>query len=387
VKKFTYNISTKIYFGENSLDNLGAEIQKYSSNILIIYGSSRIENSGLLNQITYQLSQANINFHTFSGIQPNPRLDSVLDAIKIVKKYNIDFILAIGGGSVIDAGKAVSAGAAQKVNPWRFCKREIYVEKTFPIATVLTLSATGSEMNGNSVITNIITKEKLPFGSDLLRPVFSILDPTLTFSVPKDQTAYGVVDIFTHVVEQYFDKYMGADLTNNLSEGIMKTCIKYGRVAIDEPKNNEARANLMWANSLALNGLINYGTSGGDWSTHFIEHELSAEYDIAHGLGLAILLPSWMKFVLNDKTLPRFVRYAQNVWGLNHKDPWTLAKNGIEATEEFFKSLGVPTKLSLINIDDSHFNKISNQATQFGEIGTFRKLNRDNILQILNSSL
>lgn len=387
MKDFTYNIPTKVFFGEKSINNLGSEINKYSHNILIVYGSERIKTSGLFDKVSEELNKFNISYKELPGIKPNPNIESVRVGIKIMNEHNLDFVLAIGGGSVIDAAKGITAGAASGVDPWKFCKREASVKKAFPLATILTLAATGSEMNGNSVLSNEDTKEKLYFGSDLVRPVFSILDPTLMYTLPKNQTSAGVVDIFTHVVEQYFDKTDSSGISDRLSEAIMKTCIQYGRTAIDEPENYEARANLMWASSLALNGLIGYGKSGGDWATHGIEHELSAAYDITHGLGLAIILPNWMNFVLDVENTDRFAMYAENVFGIKRENRFEQAKAGIEATAEFFKSLEVETTLSQIGIDDSKFDHMANQAVQFGNLGGYKSLDANDIKEIYKMAL
>lgn len=387
MKNFTYNIPTKVFFGNNSLDNLGSEIDKYSHNILIVYGSQRIKSSGLFNKVTEELAKFNIFYKELSGIKPNPDIESVRNGITLMNENKLDFVLAVGGGSVIDAAKGITAGAASGIDPWKFCKREASVKKAFPLATILTLAATGSEMNGNSVISNEDTKEKLYFGSDLVRPIFSVLDPTLMYTLPNNQTAAGVVDIFTHVAEQYFDKTDSAGISDRISEAIMKTCIQYGRIAIDEPENYEARANLMWASSLALNGLISSGKNGGDWATHNIEHEISAAYDITHGLGLAIILPQWMKYILDDKNVYRFAMFAENVFGIKMEDSFEQAEAGIKATADFFKSLDVEASLSEIGIDGSKFEHMANQAVQFGNIGGFKSLDAKDINEILKMAL
>lgn len=242
-------------------------------------------------------------------------------------------------------------------------------------------------MNGNSVLSNEETKEKLYFGSDLVRPVFSILDPILMYTLPKNQTAAGVVDIFTHVAEQYFDKTDSAGISDRISEAIMKTCIQYGSIAIDDPENYEARSNLMWASSLALNGLISYGKNGGDWATHAIEHELSAAFDITHGLGLAIILPQWMKYNLDTKSVDRFAAFAENVFDIKMDDKLEQAKAGIEATSEFFKTLDVESTLTEIGIDNSQFEHMANQAVQFGNIGGYRSLGAEDIKEIYKMAL
>jgi len=387
MKNFTYDIPTRVFFGTDSLDNLGKETGKYSTRVLIVYGSERVRSSGLLDKVTNELKYNNISFKEISGIKPNPTLESVRRGVGVIKENNLGFVLAVGGGSVIDAAKGMAAGAANNIDPWQFCINKEEVKNCLPIASILTLSATGSEMNGNSVLSNTETGEKLYFGSQLCRPVFSILNPTLTYSVPKDQTAYGVADIFTHVTEQYFEPEEGAGISDRLSEGILRACIQYGRKAIDNPRDYEARANLMWASSLALNNLISRGKSGGDWATHMIEHELSAAYDISHGLGLAILLPNWMKNVLNGDTVNKLAVFAENVWGIEMGDKLRQAETGIKATRDFFSSLDIPSQLSEVNIDDSQIRYMAEQSVRFGEIGSFKKLKADDVEQILRMSL
>lgn len=387
MKNFTYNISTKVLFGKDATNKLAPEIARKYKRVLITYGSERIKSNGLFECITGDLKSNDVAYFELGGIKANPSISSVREGIKIIKENDVDFILAVGGGSVIDATKAMAAGAAMDVDPWLFCTRKKLVMTAMPLGAVLTLSATGSEMNGNSVISNEETGEKLAFGSDLTRPEFAVLDPTLTFSVPKDQTAYGTIDIFAHICELYFEPTNTAFVVDRISEGILKTCMHYGHTAVDEPDNYEARANLMWSSSLALNGLNGYGKQGGDWATHNIEHELSAAYDIAHGLGLAIVLPNWMKYVLNDNTVDRFAMYAKNVFGIEKADKKDQALAGIEATTEFFKSLGVPSTLTEIGIDDSKIEHMAKQATQFGSIGSLVPLAKEDVKQILDTCL
>lgn len=387
MKNFVYNISTKVFFGDNALDNIGLEVSRYSKRILITFGSDRIKKSGLFARITNNLKEHGVEFFELGGIKANPSIKSVREGIEIIKNQNIDFILAVGGGSVIDATKGMAVGAAQGVDPWVLCKREAYVVSALPIASVLTLAATGSEMNGNAVLSNEETGEKLSFGSDLCRPVFSCLDPTLTYSVPKDQTGAGVVDIFAHSCELYFEHVDTNYIADRMTESVMKTCVRYGRLAIDEPQNYEARANLMWASSLALNSLLTYGKTGGDWASHGIEHELSAVYDMTHGMGLAIVLPQWLRYVLNESTVDRVAMFAQNVWGIVMDDKFEQARAGIDAMADFFKSLDLPAKLGEMGIDGGKIDHMASQAVQFGEIGAFRKLDGFDVAQILKMCL
>jgi len=382
---FDYNIQTVIHFGKGKVSELGPELRKHSSNILFVYGQGSIKKTGLYDQITGILNEHNISFQELSGIKPNPHISSVRTGIQLCNDYELDFVLAVGGGSVIDCAKAIAAGYYWNEDVWDlFLGKEHEIKKTLPVGSVLTISATGSEMNGNAVITNEYSKDKLGIHHDLLRPQFSILDPTFTFSVPKKQTAAGIVDTFSHVLEQYFSKTTGAFVQNRLSEAILKTCIHYGPIALTHPTDYDARANLMWSSSLALNKLLTYGKQT-DWATHGIEHAVSALYDITHAVGLAILTPSWMKYVLDDSR-ELFEMYAKNVWGYTEKDPYVLAMKGINKTKDFFVSLGMPTKLSEVGVKKENLSEIAEKATLLGSLGSVKKLDSTDVLCILNDA-
>lgn len=252
-----------------------------------------------------------------------------------------------------------------------------------PVASVLTLAATGSEMNGNSVISNMNENRKLAIGSDLLRPVFSILDPIYTYSVNKYHTAAGTADIMSHIFEQYFSPDHDGFLQNRLMEGLLKTIIHFGPIAYNEPENYEARANLMWGSSLALNGLLTYGKISTDWATHGMEHELSAYHDITHGVGLAILTPVWMEYVLSEENVHRFVEYGKYVWDISGDDPMVIAKEAINKTREFFKSLDIPSTLREVGIEEENLERMADAAVAFGPLGTMKKLHKADVLEIL----
>lgn len=386
MKNFNYHTSTKILFGKNKINEIAGEILNYGKHVLITYGQGSVIKSGLLEKVKTILADNDIKVSELGGIQPNPRLESVKKGISICKENDIDFILALGGGSIIDGSKAIAAGVKYEGDVWDFYIRKAKVEDALPIGTVLTLAATGSEMNGGSVVTNDETQEKLPISSDFLKPKFSVLDPTLTFSVNKYQTASGVVDIMSHVFEQYFTPDMGTELQDNIAEGILKTCIKEGPIALAEPENYQARANLMWASSLALNGLTGTGKMMGDWGTHMIEHEVSAIYDLTHGVGLAILFPNWMKFVLNERNAFKFARLGRNVFGIEEEDEVLAANKTIDAIRAFFSSLDMPAKLSEVNIPEEYFKKMGEKACKFGPIGYFRRLNDVAVTEILELS-
>ncbi|WP_075589973.1 iron-containing alcohol dehydrogenase [Labilibacter marinus] len=386
MKNFNYHTSTKILFGKNKINEIAGEILNYGKHVLITYGQGSVIKSGLLEKVKTILADNDIKVSELGGIQPNPRLESVKKGISICKENDIDFILALGGGSIIDGSKAIAAGVKYEGDVWDFYIRKAKVEDALPIGTVLTLAATGSEMNGGSVVTNDETQEKLPISSESLKPKFSVLDPTLTFSVNKYQTASGVVDIMSHVFEQYFTPDMGTELQDNIAEGILKTCINEGPIALAEPENYQARANLMWASSLALNGLTGTGKMMGDWGTHMIEHEVSAIYDLTHGVGLAILFPNWMKFVLNERNAFKFARLGRNVFGIKEEDEVLAANKTIDAIRAFFSSLDMPAKLSEVNIPEEHFKKMGEKACKFGPIGYFRRLNDVAVTEILELS-
>lgn len=382
---FKYSIPTEAFFGKGSIDIIPTEIKKYGQRVLFLYGGSSIKKIGLYDKIQRNFEDNAIYHMELSGVEANPKLSKVMEGIALIKENQLDFILAVGGGSVIDCGKAISAGVFYEGDPWDFCIGKAIVEKTLPVGAVVTIAATGSEMNGNAIITNEKLKRKLPAKSPLMKPRFAVLDPTLTYSVSKYQTAAGVADIISHVMEQYFSRTEGTFLQDRLCEAVIKTCIKYGPIALKDPENYEARANLMWASTLGLNESLGYGKVG-DWAVHSIEHEISAEYDITHGVGLAILIPSWMRWVLDASTVDKLYEYAVNVWQVDKADKFEGALQGIEKTEVFFQSLGLPKSLSELGIGDGHFEKMAVNALNFRQVGNFKKLSKEDIVSILQDA-
>ncbi|MBQ5534976.1 MAG: iron-containing alcohol dehydrogenase, partial [Lachnospiraceae bacterium] len=358
MNNYAYHVPTDIRFGKDQILCLAEEIGKYGKKVLLVYGGGSIKKSGLYDKV-YEVLKG-FEIFELPGIEPNPKLTSVKKGADICKENGIDAVLAVGGGSTIDASKHIACAAFYEGDPWDLVLDKTKVTKALPIFTVLTISATGSEMNPGAVISNEETKEKLEINHPLLYPTLSVCDPTYQFTLPKKQTAAGTVDILSHIMEQYFQPNDGAYITDRLSEAAMKTCIKYGPIAIEEPENYEARSNLMWTGSIALNHLFTFG-KGGAWSVHPIEHELSAFYDITHGVGLAILTPAWMEYVLSEATVKRFATYARNVWDVTEKEDIPAAKAGIYLTERFFIELGMPEKLSEIGIDDSQFKEMADE--------------------------
>ena len=386
---FNYSIPTKIFFGKGKVEVLGEQIKKYGSKVLLTYGGGSIKKNGIYDEIVNILKNQDIEFWELGGIEPNPRIDSVREGIRICRENGIDFILPVGGGSTIDCSKVIAAGYYYEGDPWDLVIKKAKIEKALPIGAVLTLAATGSEMDAGAVITNLETKQKLGVNHPSMAPKFSILDPTYTFTVPKKQIAAGIADIMSHTFENYFTLNDGAYLQNRLAEGILKTCINYGKLAIDEPENYEARANIMWASSLAINGILSYGKETV-WSVHAMEHELSAYYDITHGIGLAILTPYWMKYVLDDERVEKFVEYGVNVWGIDkNKDSYIIAEEAIEMTKEFFKSLGIPMTLREVGIGEENLENMAKAAIDHkgGVVGNFKSLYYEDVLAIYKSSL
>lgn len=386
---FKYSIPTQIFFGKDQIQLLGKEIKKYGSKVLLAYGGGSIKKTGVYDKVVSILNEENIPYWELSGIEPNPRIESVREGIRTCRENDIDFILPVGGGSTIDCAKVIAAGFFYEGDPWDLVIRKAKVEKVLPIASVLTLAATGSEMDAGAVITNPETKQKLGTGHPDMAPKFSILDPTYTFSVPASQTAAGTADIMSHTLESYFSNNKGAFVQDKIAEGLLKTCIKYGPIAMKEPDNYEARANLMWASSLAINGLIRYGKEA-IWSVHPLQHELGAYYDITHGVGLAVLTPFWMRHVLDDSTVEKFVEYGKNVWDIeSDKYDYDIANEAIDKTQEFFKSLGIPGTLRELGIGEENLEKMAKAVTDYngGKVGSYKPLSYEDVLQIYKAAL
>ncbi|MCD9022115.1 iron-containing alcohol dehydrogenase [Cohnella silvisoli] len=378
---------TKLVFGPDKVQQLGELVKPYGTRVLLVYGGGSIKRSGLYEDVLSQLEGIGASVHELSGIEPNPRLTTVNQGIEICRAENIEFVLAVGGGSVIDAAKAIAAGALYEGDVWDFTVFKAVIQKALPLGTVLTLAATGSEMNGNAVITNWETKQKRAFGSKLVYPKFSILDPKLTYTVPVNQTVNGIVDIMSHVFEQYFSLTTDIPLQERFAESILLTVIENGEIALANGSDYDARANLLLAGTYALNGTLATGVTS-DWATHGIEHEVSAIYDIAHGAGLAILFPNWMKYVYKER-VGKFVQYAERVWNIdaNGKSEEEVALAGIEATRAYFTRIGAPATLGELGINGDQLDRMAEEATQFGPIGNFKKLSKEDVLSILEASL
>lgn len=384
---FEWYNPTKLVFGADKVGQLGELIEPYGKRILLVYGGGSIKKTGLYDDVMFQLREIGATVHELSGVEPNPRLSTVNRGIDICRTEDIEFILAVGGGSVLDASKAIAAGAVYNGDVWDFTIRKAVIQDALPLGTVLTLAATGSEMNGNAVITNWETKQKRGLGSKLVYPRFSILDPKLTYTVPRDQTVNGIVDIMSHVFEQYFTLTTDIPLQERLAESVLLTVIENGEKALEDGTDYDARANLLLAGTYALNGTLPNGVTT-DWATHGIEHEVSAVYDIAHGAGLAILFPNWMKYVYKER-ISKFVQYAVRIWQIDPagKSDDEIALAGIEATRAYFTRIGAPATLGEVGIGDEHLERMAEEATRFGPIGSFKLLSQDDVLSILKASL
>lgn len=384
---FDYSIPTVVHFGRGQIEKLGAEIASRSSRVLVVYGGGSVKRNGVYEAAAAQLSAHGIYFTELSGVDPNPKIGTVREGVRLCREQKLDGVLALGGGSAIDCAKAVAAGALYDGDSWDFLTGKHSPTEALPIFTVLTISATGSEMDSFAVISDMGSKEKLAFDARCCLPTCSILDPLYTFSVPARQTAAGTADIMSHALESYFSRVESAYLQDRAAESVLQTCIRFAPIALREPENYEARANLMWASSWAINGFLEMGKSV-PWSVHSIEHQLSAYYDITHGIGLAILTPNWMRFVLNSETEHRFAEYGIRVWGLDPGSPTRkLAEEAIKKTSEFFKSIGLPSTLTEIGIDESHFDQMSRKARTISFNRTFVPLSVQDIRRIYEMSL
>lgn len=381
MNNFNFCVPTDIRFGRDQIECLPEELKKYGKRVLLVYGGGSIKRTGLYEKIQTLLKEFEI--YELSGIEPNPKLSSVRKGVALCKEHKIDVVLAVGGGSCIDASKHIACGAFYEGDPWDLVLDRSKVTGALPIAVVLTICATGSEMNSGAVISNEETNEKLEINTPLLYPALSICDPIYLYTLPAKQTAAGTVDIMSHVFEQYFQPNDGAYLTDRLAEAVLKTCVHYGPIALKEPENYEARSNLMWSSTVGLNHLLTVG-KGGAWSVHPMEHELSAFYDITHGVGLAILTPAWMRYVLSDETVARFAMYARNVWDIEETDPYRAAQLAIDKTEEFFISLGMPSTLREVGIDHSRFAEMAEEAVRTSGIASrsYVHLAKEDIVKI-----
>ena len=388
MENFAYYTPTKVVFGKDEEKNVGKLAKEFGAKkVLIHYGGGSAVRSGLIDKIKTSLTEENISFVELGGVKPNQRLSLIYEGIKLAKENSVDFILAVGGGSVIDSAKGIGYGIA---NPdiedvWDLYIGKKKTQKCAPIGVVLTIAAAGSEMSSGSVVTKEDEQLKRSYGCDNARPKFAIMNPELTYTLPKYQIACGVVDIMMHTMERYFSPVGNLELTDKIAEGLLRTMIKYGKISLENPYNYEARAEIMWASSLAHNGLTGCGGIG-DWSTHQLEHDLGGVYDIAHGAGLSAVWGSWARYVYKENPR-RFAQFAENVFGIEKiGTDEEIAIKGIEAMENFYKDIEMPISISetRINLSDEDVEmlaeKCSNNGTRY--IGSFKKLFKEDMAKI-----
>jgi len=382
---FTFQNTTKIIFGKGAENQVGEEVIKYSKKILLHYGGGSIKKTGLYDKVVASLTKAGVSYIELGGVKPNPKLSLVQEGIKICRDNNIGFILAVGGGSVIDSSKAISIGALYNGDVWDFYLGKSEITKALPIGTILTIPAAGSESSTGSVITNEDGFYKRAVNSDIIYPKFSILNPELAFTLPKYQVASGSADIMAHLMERYFTNSRSVELMDRLIESTLKTVINNVTQVLDQADNYDAWAEIMWSGTIAHNNLLNTGRVG-DWGSHDIEHELSGIYDVAHGAGLAVIFPAWMKYVYKHD-INRFAEFAVRVWNVENSfwSPEKTALEGIKKLEDFFKLLGLPTNLEELGIVDDRLEEMASKATNsdLSTVGNFVKLGKDDVYSIL----
>jgi alcohol dehydrogenase YqhD (iron-dependent ADH family) len=388
VDPFIYQNPTRLIFGEGQVQQqLVSQLKPLGKKVLLVYGGGSIKRNGLYDEVIGLLSANGFIVSELEGVEPNPRLATVAKGIERCKEDDVDVILAVGGGSVIDCTKAIAAGAKYDGDPWDFITKKVTVEDALPFGTILTLAATGSEMNAGSVITNWETHEKYGWGSPHVFPTFSILDPLNTLTVPKDHTIYGVVDMMTHVFEQYFHSQQNTSLQERMCEAVLQTVIETAPSLVENLNNVAHRETILYAGTIALNGSLQMGTRG-DWASHNIEHAVSAVYDIPHAGGLAIIFPQWMRHH-KEKGEQKLYQLATRVWNIDPtgKDKQQVAEEGIKKLEEFWQSLGAPSRLQDYDIDDSRLEEMADKTMVNGPFGNFNQLEKADVLSILKASL
>ena len=385
---FEYYTPTRVIFGKDSEKRVGELVREYGAKkVLIHYGGKSAVRSGLINRVKAALDEEKIAHVELGGVVPNPHLSKVREGIALGKQEQVDFILAVGGGSVIDSSKAIAYGLAEpEYDVWELFDGKRKAKKSFPVASVLTIAAAGSETSNSCVITNEETGEKRSYNDNISRPKFAVMNPELTMSLPDYQTESGCTDIMMHTMERYFTNGGNLELTDEIAEGLLRTVMKYAEVLHKNPENYEARAEVMWAGSLSHNGLTGCGNDGGDFACHALEHEMGGMFDVTHGAGLAAIWPSWARYVYQN-CLPRFVRYAVKVMGVEPagSDEETALK-GIEAMEAFYHRIGMPVNMRELGITptDEQILEMARSASKAtgGKKGSARVLHENDFAEI-----
>lgn len=385
MKDFNYCAPTRVIFGKNTELEVGKALKNAgATRVLMQYGGGSIKKSGLYDRVVKAIRDEGIELFELGGVQPNPHLSLVRKAIEIVREQKIDYLLAVGGGSAIDSTKATAVGAVYDGDVWDFYCGKAVPKKAMPVGVVLTIPAAGSEGSNSSVITNEDGWIKRGLGCDLTRPAFAIYNPELTYSLPAYQTAAGATDIMAHIMERYFTNEPDVDMTDRLCESVLKTIIRQAPVAVKEPDNYVARAEMMWASTVAHNDFLSCFRVG-DWSSHQLSHELSGMYDATHGAALAVAFPAWMTYVYKHD-VQRFCRFAVEIMGveMDFFHPEETALKGIAALRAFFKSIGMPTTLSELGVPEDKLDVLADKVKRGadGTTGQFVKLTRDDCLKI-----
>ena len=384
---FDFHNPTRIIFGKDTEKQIGSLLKPYAKKVLFHYGGSSIKKSGLYDTVKASLKESGLDFAELGGVVPNPRLSLVYEGIELCKKEGIDLILAVGGGSVIDSAKAIAIGVCNDEDIWDIYEKRIAVNKALPVATILTIPAAGSEASNSSVITNENKQMKLGYTNQCIRPLLSIVNPEFFFTLPKEQIANGVSDMMSHIFERYFTHTIQTDLTDSLCEATLKTIMKNALIVAENPKDYDAWCQVGFGGTVAHNDLLGMGRNQ-DWACHAMEHELSALYDVAHGAGLAVLTPAWMKYVYKEN-INMFMQFAVNVMGVegSFREPDKLILEAIERLKEFYKKIGLPTTMTELGIEESKFELMAKKATKvaYGEekpIGGIKKLYWQDVLAI-----
>lgn len=387
MENFEFYTPTKVVFGKGTEMQVGSLVKAQNcKKVLVHFGGNSAKKSGLLDRVFESLKREDIDYISLGGVVPNPRLSKAYEGIELCKKEGVDFILAVGGGSVIDSAKAIGYGMANDCDVWDIYTRKAEVTGCLPIGAILTISAAGSEMSDSSVITNEDGWLKRGFNSNYSRCKFAIMNPELTYTLPKYQTASGAVDILMHTMERYFTQSESMEITDNISEGLMRTVINNAKILMTEPENYDARAEIMWAGSLSHNGLTGCG-SIGDWACHQLEHELGGMFDVAHGAGLAAVWGSWARYVYKSNAI-RFVQFAVNVMGVSNdfRNPEKVALEGIKAMENFYHQVDMPTSISELGVKltDEQIDELSYKCSfkNTRTIGAFKQLNTEDMKNI-----
>ena len=384
---FQYYTPTKIIFGRGAEEQTGQlAVEQGCKKVLVHYGGGSVVRSGLLERIYRSLDAVGISYVSLGGVVPNPRLSLVYEGIRLARKEQVDFILAVGGGSVIDSAKAIGYGVANEGDVWDFYEKRRTAKACLPIGVVLTIAAAGSEMSDSSVITKEEGWLKRGYSSNYARARFAVMNPELTMTLPKYQTASGCVDIMMHTMERYFNHSENMEMTDGISEHLIRTVMKNAKILMNEPDNYQARAEVMWAGSLSHNGLTGCGTGGGDWASHQLEHELGGMFDVAHGAGLAAVWGSWARYVM-DAAPERFAKFAVNVMGVEPEaEKLKTAQKGIEAMEDFYRALDMPVCIGDMGIEltEEQMRELAEKCSHFGKrtIGCIKKLDQEDMYQI-----